>query len=457
MTWINARPDYAGKHRGMIWPYHPQLLERAVPRYTSYPTAAEFHDGVGDAAQGAALDEIGTDTAISLYLHIPFCREICWYCGCNTGAANRSARLTAYLDRLHEEIALVAARLNGRGRVGRIAFGGGSPNAIAPTQFRDLLAAAQQHFDARDAVLSVEVDPRGFDADWAAALGAAGVGRVSLGVQTFAPHIQAAIGRVQSAEVIANVVGLLRAQGVGSINFDLMYGLPGQSAHDLAATLETALTMQPQRLAVFGYAHVPKLIARQRRIDASALPGVEARFDMAGQAHARLTSAGYVPVGFDHYARPDDAIGKAALNGSLRRNFQGFTEDPATVLIGLGASAISEFADLYVQNDHNWGRWGMRVAAGRLAGARGVARTVDDRRHGAVITALLTSGVADLAPIGGAARWRAALTVYAAHDLLGWRGDRLVLVPEAQPYVRGIVSVFDRYRQQDPGRFSTAI
>lgn len=274
-----------------MWTYHPDLLATPVPRYTSYPTAAEFSDDVGAAEMGAALGRVEAETELSLYLHIPFCREICWYCGCNTGAANRSARLDAYLARLSDEIELVAWRLGGRGRVGRIAFGGGSPNAIAPAAFTRLVDQTRAAFGATNPVLSVEVDPRGFDAEWAAALGAAGVSRVSLGVQSFDPAIQAAIGRVQPRADIAATVALLHGAGISSINFDLMYGLPGQTAEALAASIDESIALGADRLAVFGYAHVPHLIPRQRRIDATALPDAAARFDQAALAHARLTAA----------------------------------------------------------------------------------------------------------------------------------------------------------------------
>ena len=255
-----------------MWPYHPDLLARPVPRYTSYPTAAEYGDHVGHADMAAALGTVGTDEILSLYLHIPYCRAICWYCGCNTGAANRTARLDAYLTRLHREIDLVAARLEGRGRIGRIALGGGSPNAIPPAAFAALVAHLRAAFASDSAILSLEIDPRGFDVDWASVIADTGVARVSLGVQTFDPALQAAIGRVQPGEDIIRAVTLLRAVGVGSINFDLRYGLPGQDEATLAATLDEAIALAPERLAVFGYAHVPHLIPRQRRID-----GCEAR------------------------------------------------------------------------------------------------------------------------------------------------------------------------------------
>lgn len=352
---------------GVMWSYHPALLATLVPRYTSYPTAAEFNEGVGEADQRAALESIGAGGKISLYLHIPYCREICWYCGCNTGAANRSQRLANYLERLTQEIDLVARMLDGRGQVVRIAFGGGSPNAIAPNQFRTLVNHLKSAFRMELApLLSVEIDPRGFDADFAAALAEASVTRASLGVQTFDPRVQAAIGRIQPRETIERAVGLLRSAGVTSLNFDLMYGLPLQNDEALLESLELSQEMAADRLAVFGYAHVPHLIPRQRRIDSTALPGPPERFRQAGLAHEWLTRRGLVPVGFDHFARSHDPLAAAAREKRVRRNFQGFTDDPCETLIGLGASAISRFAGSLVQNERNSGRYGRGSAPGGL-------------------------------------------------------------------------------------------
>lgn len=243
-----------------MWSYHADLLATPVPRYTSFPTAAEFADGFGAADMAAHLAAVPDGTAVSLYLHVPYCREVCWYCGCNTGAANRRGRLAAYVQRLHGEIALLAGRIGGRLRVSRIAWGGGSPNALDPADF----LALSRHLDAAlgsaAAVRSVEVDPRGFDAGWAEALVAARVSRVSLGVQTFSPRLQAAIGRIQPDADIARAVTLLRAAGVTSLNFDLMYGLPGQTFADLMGTIERTAALAPDRVALFGYApHIPQV------------------------------------------------------------------------------------------------------------------------------------------------------------------------------------------------------
>jgi oxygen-independent coproporphyrinogen III oxidase len=439
------------------WPFHSELLATPVPRYTSYPTAAEFSDGFDGAALGAALDGVAAEAPVSLYLHIPYCHEICWYCGCNTGAANRASRLHGYLDSLREEIALVGARLGGRGRIGRIAFGGGSPNAIAPEAFDRLVQDVARAFTLDDPIVSVEIDPRGFDQAWADALRRNRVSRVSLGVQTLTPHLQAAIGRVQPRAMIENAVDLLRKAGVASINFDLMYGLPGQSEQDLLETLEDALAMQPDRLAVFGYAHVPHLIPRQRRIDATALPDPRRRFIQAQLAHDLLLGEGFVAIGFDHFARPNDALAQAARFGRLRRNFQGFTEDQADTLIGLGASAISAFPDRLVQNEKNVGRYRAAIAVGTLPAARGVLRDGEDRLRGAIIEQLLTAGAADLPQRLDLAAAHEKLHAFRARGLVAIDEGKVRLAPEALPYARGIAAAFDRYRHFSATRFSSAI
>ncbi len=439
-----------------MWTYHPELLAVPVPRYTSYPTAAEFGDSVGPADMSDALGAVPPDETVSLYLHIPYCRQICWYCGCNTGAANRTARLDAYLERLEQEITLVADRV-GQARIGRIAFGGGSPNAVAPAQFAKLMERVTASFRCDDPVLSVEVDPRGFTQDWADMLAAYRVSRVSLGVQTLDPAIQAAIGRVQPADEIRRVMTLLRGAGVASINFDLMYGLPGQTESALQATLVDSLALAPDRFAVFGYAHVPGMIPRQRRIDATALPDARARFVQAALAHETLTGAGYAAVGFDHFARPDDALALASTAGTLRRNFQGFTEDPATTLIAPGASAISEFPDRLLQNEKNTGRYHIAVAAGRFATARGLRRTAEDRVRGRAIEAILTSGAADLSAVADLDGVRDRLARFEQRGLVHWGGTMLQLAADARPYARSIAATLDAYRAPGTRLFSTAV
>ena len=439
----------------MSWPFYPELLARPVPRYTSYPTAAEFHDGIGEVEMTVALAGLGAGTGVSLYVHFPYCREICWYCGCNTGAANRERRLDAYLEALGREIDLVASRLAGRARVRRIAFGGGSPNAMPAEAFVALAERLRRVFDARDPLISVEIDPRGFDHRWAAALAAVGVEQASLGVQTFDPAIQRAIGRVQDSGMVAIAAELLRASGVISLNLDLMYGLPGQDLAALESTLRETISLGADRIALFGYAHVPHLVPRQRRIDAELLPSIEDRFRQAEFGFEWLTGRGYEPVGFDHFAAPGDPLARAARNGNLHRNFQGFTDDDAEVLIGLGASAISFFPHLIVQNAKNTGRYRMLALAGRLPAERGVARGREDRARGEIIETLLCRGEADAGVFAEAARGQ--LEPFSEKGLLRWSGTRLFLAPEARPYARTIAAVFDGWRQPDARRFSNAV
>jgi oxygen-independent coproporphyrinogen-3 oxidase len=438
------------------WTWNPELLARPVPRYTSYPTAADFHAEVGAPHMEAALAAVGAQTGISLYLHIPYCHEICWYCGCNTGAANKAQRLAGYLRGLEAEIDLVAERLGGRGRVGRIAFGGGSPNAVAPAGFLGLVGKIRSRFPARGASLSVEIDPRTLTPEWLAALAEAGADRASLGVQTLEPSVQASIGRVQHEEAIRAAVGGLRAAGASSINFDLMYGLPGQDPAVLTRTLEAVSEMAPERIALFGYAHVPHLIPRQRRIDSVSLPDSEARFAQAELGFRFLTGAGYRPVGFDHFALPSDPLARAAAAGTLRRNFQGFTDDRAEVLIGLGASAIGQFPNLLVQNEKNAGRYRMLVSSGRLPAERGVIRGAEDRARGRMIEALLCRLEADAGALA-TGDLRARLRPFEDAGLLRWSASRLRIEEGGRPYARAIAAAFDSYRDPAGRQFSSAI
>jgi oxygen-independent coproporphyrinogen-3 oxidase len=440
----------------MSWTYHPELLATPVPRYTSYPTAAEFTADVGRSDLETALAGVGPNEPLSLYLHIPYCHEICWYCGCNTGAANRTHRLATYLEALTAEIGLVAARLDGRGRVGRIAFGGGSPNAISPAQFAELLANVRAAFAAEQADISIELDPRSLDKAWLEAVAQAGITRASLGVQTLDPTIQAAIGRVQPLGLIEEAVAGLRKAGVTSLNFDLMYGLPGQDAAVLESTLRETIRLRPERIALFGYAHVPHLIPRQRQIDDRALPDAAERFRQAELGHRLLTEAGYQPVGFDHYALPSDPMAQAAKGGTLRRNFQGFTDDPSDVLIGLGASAISQFPGLLAQNEKNAGRYRMQVAAGLLPMERGVVRTAADQRRGRIIEELLCRGEALVTGLLDVTT-RERLQPFLDGGFVRLADDRLTLEADAQPYARVIAAIFDNYRQPQARRFSSAI
>jgi len=440
----------------MSWTYYPELLATPVPRYTSYPTAAEFSDRIGACELEKALAEVETNQPISLYVHIPYCHEICWYCGCNTGAANKAHRLSSYLDTLHEEIGLVASRLGGRGRVQRIAFGGGSPNAISPGQFAALVAKLRGAFGVENALLSIELDPRSLNQPWYDVIAATGIGRASLGVQTLDPKVQRSIGRIQPESMIRSAVDELRGAGVRSLNFDLMYGLPRQGPAELEATLEATVGMRPERIALFGYAHVPHLIPRQRRIDEQSLPDAELRFAQAELGHKFLTHAGYEPVGFDHYARSHDPLALAARQGRLRRNFQGFTDDNSEVVIGLGASAISQFPGLIVQNEKNAGRYKIRVSSGLLPATLGIVRGLDDQRRGRAIAQLLCDGEVEIRDFFSLDLLD-ILQPFLDRGLATIECGRLRLPDYGRPYARVIASMFDLYRRPEARRFSNAI
>ncbi|MBX7526380.1 oxygen-independent coproporphyrinogen III oxidase [Qipengyuania vesicularis] len=437
-----------------MWTYYPELLAKPVPRYTSYPTAAEFGDLDPDRYRQALRNAEGD---ISLYIHIPFCEKICFYCGCNTAHAGRKQRLESYLDALHAEIELVASLLPPTALVRRIAFGGGSPNAIEPDQFRLLVDKLFFSFATADPVLSIELDPRTMTSDWAEAIGHVGIQRASLGVQTFAPHCQQAIGRVQDEDCIVRTVDWLREAGVTSLNFDLMYGLPGQTMADLEDSLQRTRVLGADRVALFGYAHVPHIVPRQRVIDASELPDQEQRFAMAELGYAYFATHGYTPIGFDHFARPGgDPLARAAFDGTLRRNFQGFTDDTSDVLVGLGASAISSFPHLLAQNEKNSGRYRMLSSQDHLAANRGILRTADDRYRGAVIEQLLCQGRAQL----GACLMREvrpSLQPFLDRGLVDIDRQWLDILPEGLPYARTIAALFDAHRAATMQQFSSAV
>ena len=293
-------------------------------------------------------------------------------------------------------------------------------------------------------------------AEWGRALGQVGVTRASIGVQTFAPHCQIAIGREQDEAMIARSVDWLRVAGVASLNFDLMYGLPHQSYADLEDSLERTQRLGADRVAVFGYAHVPHFVPRQRVIDASALPPSETRFKMAQRSYEHLTQSGYKPIGFDHFAMPDDPMAKAARTGALRRNFQGFTDDPSPTLIGLGASAISGFPGLYAQNEKNAGRYRMQTSQGRLTATHGVVRSREDQWRGRMIEELRSHSRAKLSPclLGPMA---ARLEPFIERGLAQLSGLDLIVTKAGLPYARVIASLLDQYRQHSATAFSAAI
>lgn len=374
--------------------------EMRLPRYTSYPTAPLFSSDIGPGDCAQWLQSVPPAESTSLYLHFPFCRSMCWYCGCHTTISERDQPILDYLDVLHREIDLVGGLRDDRLDVGEIHFGGGTPTIMRPEEFVTLMGVLRTNFSVgAQARIAVEIDPRTLSADMADTLGHTGVSRASLGVQSFDPVVQKAINRVQSEEATAEAVSRLRANGIRGLNFDLIYGLPFQTVQSCINTVEAAIAMQPDRFAVFGYAHVPGFKKHQRLIDETALAGAQERNEQAEAIARALIAAGYKRVGLDHFALPGDELAIAAESGRLHRNFQGYTTDECRTLIGLGASSIGRFAEGFVQNEVPLGLYATRIADGGLATTKGYALTAEDRFRAEVIERLMCDFGVDLAGI----------------------------------------------------------
>ncbi len=434
----------------------PELLARyaheRVPRYTSYPAAPHFKPDVSAATYEEWLHALRPGSA-SLYVHIPFCAEMCWYCGCHTTVSRREAPVSRYLDALYEELSLVGAAVQNSLAISHLHLGGGTPTIMAPEQMLALITRIRNwfHFSPK-AEIAIEIDPRTFTAEMADALAEAGFNRASLGVQSFDPAVQQAINRRQSFEQTTAAVDHLRGNGVERINFDLIYGLPHQSVASCLETVEQALRLAPDRLAVFGYAHVPAFKPHQRKIQADALAGPDERFIQSRAIADALIAGGYVEVGLDHFASPDDPLAIAANNGCLHRNFQGYTTDAAEVLIGLGASAIGRMPGGFVQNEVRIPHYQRSLQEGRLPTARGYRFTGEDRLRGAVIERLMCDYRVDLSDI--CRRFAADpsellagadLDRFAADGLIDRSGAELKVRPHARPLVRSIAAAFDTH------------
>ncbi|HET9068959.1 MAG TPA: oxygen-independent coproporphyrinogen III oxidase [Amaricoccus sp.] len=435
------------------------LFDSRVPRYTSYPTAPNFSPAVGAAHQADWLRALDPAVPVSVYVHIPFCERLCWFCACHTQGTKTLAPVEAYIETLEAELALLSRHLPAGVRMGRLHWGGGTPTILPPALVHRLAAAIRAAIPPAEAFeFSVEIDPTLVDRAKIAALAEEGLARASIGIQDFDPVVQQAIGRLQSLEATRATVDDLRAAGIASLNADLVYGLPHQSEARLADTVEKVLGLAPDRVAIFGYAHVPWASKRQKLIDEAALPGDHARLRLAALAADGFAAAGYRRIGIDHFARPGDGLDRAARAGRLRRNFQGYTDDVCPTLIGLGASSIARFAQGYVQNAAATAAWAGRIAAGTLAGARGHALGPEDLLRGRAIEMLLCDFRLDLAalgPEGEALRPEAMAVAERFGDLVALDAAGLAIRPAGVPLARIIASAFDGYLAAG-GRFSRA-
>lgn len=445
------------------------LLQRyggPAPRYTSYPTAPHFSDSVDEAVYRAHLSLVPEDRPVSLYIHVPYCDTLCWFCGCHTKITQRYKPVGRYVDTLIRELELLSDALGRRHPISHMHWGGGSPTLLTPEDSIKLADAATALFPIGDGYeFAVEIDPRETGEDRISALAEAGLTRASIGVQDFDPVVQKAINREQGYDVTAEAVNSLRRHGLSSLNLDLMYGLPYQTLERTLNTIEQALTLRPDRVALFGYAHVPWMKAHQRLIPDEALPGPDARLEAAEASGDILAAAGYVRIGIDHFALPGDSMAIAQDEGTLRRNFQGYTTDTAETLLAVGASAIGRMSDLFIQNEPSLKTYAARVEAGELPVTKGVSLDADDRLRAAVIERLMCDFKVDLGACAanapdaksGVTLDDPALAAMEQDGLIDRDGARLVIRDAGKPYVRQVAACFDAYLGRGAARHSSTV
>lgn len=457
-TWTSSRSGW----KQTIAPttsLHAKHYDARLPWYTIYPTVSEFTTAVGADACAKWLKGLPADEAVSLYLHIPFCRTMCWYCGFPTRITRREASIVEYLAVLGEEIRLVAEQAPQGLPVSDVHFGGGTPTIMPPAEFLALMQALRRRFAFKKAAtVAVEIDPRTFTPKMAEALEVAEVTRASLGVQSFDLTVQTKINRVQCEAIVAAAVENLRRHKVSRINFDLMYGLPHQTVQSCVQSATTAAAMRPDRLAVFGYAHVPSYRKNQRLIAEAALPDVAARAEQAAAIADTLIAAGYRQIGLDHFALPDDELALARSAGRLRRNSLGYSADTCQAVIGFGPSAIGRLGKGYVQNEIAQSSYSRRIAAGHLATARGCSLSVEDRVRADIIERLMCNLEVDVPAVCAAHGFdpvplldRAERLSRLAEDGIVDIDNGFVSVRQEHGFVlRSVAAAFDAYLDRSP-------
>ena len=440
------------------------LFDARVPRYTSYPTAPHFGGSVGPATFAQWIAAVPAGASISLYLHVPFCRRLCWFCACRTQGTTSDDPVRAYAKVLRAEIALLRAHLAPGVRLSRLHWGGGTPTMLPADLMRDLAAAIFAVVPmAEGAEFSVEIDPNEIDAARLDALAQSGMNRASIGVQDFDPEIQRVIGRTQSYDLTRDVAQMIRARGVRSLNADILYGLPHQTKARIADSVNKLLTLSPDRVALYGYAHVPWMSRRQQMIPSDTMPTPQERLSLFEVARQLFVKAGYTEVGIDHFARPTDGLAIAARNGTLRRNFQGYTDDAAPVLIGLGASSISRFPQGFAQNASGTADHSRAIRAGQFSSHRGHVFSDEDRLRGRIIEALMSDFHVSRSEIlrdYGVTEDRLQALFQAAEtafpDMVVLNDAGLTIPPHAKPLTRMIARAFDGY-DQSKAQHSSAV
>ena len=438
-------------------------LGKPVPRYTSYPTAPHFKEGFTAEAYAFWLRELPESASLSLYLHIPFCEKLCWFCGCTTSITSKYEPVKRYLETLKKEIALVSSHIVHPLSVHHIHFGGGSPTMLHEDDFSSLMQTLRTCFNiAADVEIAVEIDPRTMTKEKADAYGKCGVNRASIGVQDFDSKVQEAIHRVQPFAVVKQACDWLREAGIQSLNMDLIYGLPYQTGASFSDTLEQTLKLQPERLALFSYAHVPWVKKHQRVIDTETLPDDMTKLAMYQNSSRLFKNAGYISIGIDHFSRVDDELAIALKNHSLKRNFQGYTADDGDVLIGLGLSSIGSLPQGYIQNQITSSHYQKAIEQGQLPVMKGITVTQEDQLRKQVIDNLMCFmdvSPADIAIEHGKhsdyfAVEMDMLKPFCNAGIITIFNGRITLVTEHRMAVRAVAAVFDQYMANSNGKYS---
>lgn len=450
-----------------------EKYDRPGPRYTSYPTAPQFHtafalDDYRHAAE--ASNAVACPKPLSVYIHIPFCKSLCYYCACNKIITHKTERAAEYLRYLKQEIALQAALFDKSRKLTQLHLGGGTPTYLTSEQLAELMQALHQAFNLDDSdehEFSLEVDPRTVTPAQIHELRQLGFNRLSFGVQDFDPAVQAAVNRLQSEEQTCALVEAARAAGFKSVSVDLIYGLPLQSVDSFDVTLDKIISLRPDRIAAYSYAHLPEQVAAQRLIRPEDMPPPERKLELLELSIRRLTEAGYVYIGMDHFALPDDELALARANGTLQRNFQGYSTHADCDLIGLGISSIGKVGDSYSQNVKLLSEYYARLDAGQLPVQRGYRLNEDDRLRREVIIGLMCHGRVDFAEIEARhgidfktyfAESLAKLEEQVADGLVEIRDDALELLPQGQLMMRSVAMAFDAYLgSKQKGRFSRTV
>lgn len=457
------------------WTFDPELLrrhDRPGPRYTSYPTAPHFHDGYGQSQLQAAIARSNASARpLSLYVHVPYCTSPCFYCGCNRVISRDRSKGEHYVDQVLREADRAAPLFDPAREVIQLHLGGGTPNFLEPAQLRRLLEGLGRRFrfsPRAERDFSIELDPRSVSVADIAGLAALGFNRASLGVQDFDPDVQHAINRVQGVDDTMAIIKACRDSGMRSVNVDLIYGLPKQTLAGFGRTLDTVMAVRPDRLAIYGYAHLPHMFKAQRQILDADLPDPDQKLALLGLAVERLSAAGYQYIGMDHFALPEEDLARAQRAGSLHRNFMGYTTHADTDLLGLGGSAISRIDNSYSQNPRDLKDWEARLEAGGLPVWRGLELDADDVLRAALIQELMCHGRVDGRVLGRRhgvdfdryfADELQALRRLEQDGLASCRDGVVAATRQGRPLLRLIAMCFDRYLKapQQPARYSRAI